>query len=79
MMHMLSCQEVTEIVTDYLEGRLSLMDKVRFHLHVGMCVNCRRYLRQMRETVRGLGRLTNPSIPDEVQDELMKRFRKWKR
>jgi len=75
---MLSCQEVTELVTDYLEERLSFTQRARFQLHVAMCKNCRRYHRQMRLTIRTLGKLPEQAIPADVREELMERFSYWK-
>lgn len=75
---MLTCKEVTELVTDYLEGRLSFMQRVRFHVHVGMCRHCRACLRTMRTTVRALGEVPPNPVPDDVRDELLQRFRDWK-
>lgn len=75
---MLTCQALTEIVTDYLEGRLSFKDRVRFLFHVGMCRHCRAYLGQMKQTVRTLGKLPAEGIPPEVRDVLLARFRTWK-
>lgn len=75
---MLSCRDITEIVTDYLEGRLSFSNRMRFHMHVGMCGPCRAYLRQVRQTVKVLGRLPSDPIPGEVRQELLKRFQGWK-
>src|SRR2546428_12916595 len=43
----LTCKEVTEAITDYLEGRLSFGKWVRFQMHLGLCFGCRRYLRLM--------------------------------
>jgi len=75
---MLSCRQVTEIVTEYLERRMSLTDRMRFWFHLGMCVNCRRYLRQMRITVAALGQLPQDfAIPQPVRDELRQRFASW--
>lgn len=75
---MLSCKQITEIVTDYLEGRMSAFDRLRFWIHVGMCANCRRYLRQMRATVAALGQLPQAfEVPDSVRDELRQRFADW--
>ena len=76
---MLTCKEVTELVTDYLEGRLSFMDRLRFHFHVGMCGNCRAYLKQMKQSIRAVGKLPPGPIPPAVRDELVQRFRGWKR
>ena len=72
---MLTCKELTELVTDYLEGRMSLMQRVSFHLHLGMCDRCRSYLRQMKMTVNTLGKLPDEPIPAGLRDELLVRFR----
>jgi predicted anti-sigma-YlaC factor YlaD len=74
---MLSCKQITELVTEYIEGRMSLVDRMRFQMHVGLCRHCRTYLRQMRTTMRVLGRLPDAPIPDDVRDELRKRFAEW--
>jgi anti-sigma factor RsiW len=78
-MTMLTCTQITELVTDYLEGRLSLKDRVRFRMHVGMCKHCKEYLRQMRVTVKAVGQLPDEPMPDDVRDELLHRFRDWKK
>jgi predicted anti-sigma-YlaC factor YlaD len=75
---MLTCQELTELVTDYLEGRQSLGQRLRFEIHLGMCRHCRAYLRQMKETVHALGGLPNDEIPSDVSEQLLSRFRTWK-
>lgn len=74
----MTCRELTELVTDYLENKLSFRDRVRFQLHLGLCAGCRRYLRQMRQTVRALGALPVEPIPPEIRDALLERFRSWK-
>jgi predicted anti-sigma-YlaC factor YlaD len=76
---MLTCTEITELVTDYAEGNLSFLDRVRFVMHIGMCRNCRRYVRQMKATTRALGLVPPPEIPPELEEELMRRFEGWKR
>ena len=75
---MLTCKEITELVTAYAEGRLGLLDRLRFQLHLGMCRHCRRYVRQLEATARALGRLPEPEIPPELRDELLRRFDGWK-
>jgi len=75
---MLTCRELTELVTDYLEDRLSFMDRLRFRMHVGMCRHCRAYLDQMKQTIRALVHLPAEEIPSDIRDELLQRFRKWK-
>ena len=74
----LTCKEFTEAITDYLEGDLTFTQRVRFQMHLGMCMGCRRYLRQMKLTIRTLGRLPEEPIPPAVRNELLQRFRSWK-
>ena len=74
---MLTCRQMTELVTDYLEGRLSWKDRFRFHFHLGTCRHCRKYLRQMTVAVRTLGRLPAVEIPPATMDALVERFRSW--
>jgi len=78
----MSCRDLTELVTDYMEGRMSFMQRLSFQIHVGMCKPCREYLRQMKLTVDSVGGLAAeqklPPMPPEVQDELLSRFRHWK-
>lgn len=75
---MLSCKELTELVTDYLEGRLPFWQRMSFQLHLGMCGHCRAYLRQMRLAIRTAGKLPAGPIPPEVREQLLLRFRDWK-
>ncbi len=75
----LTCKEVTEAVTEYLEGTFTFWEWVRFQMHLGMCVGCRNYLRQMKQTIRTLGKLPSEPIPPDVREELLRRFRNWKK
>jgi predicted anti-sigma-YlaC factor YlaD len=76
---MLTCRELVALLTDYLEGSLSLGDRVRFQLHLGMCTNCRAYLRQMRQTVGVLQKLPpEEAVPPGVRQDLLRRFQGWK-
>ena len=72
---MLTCKELTELVTDYLEGRQSFLQRMRFEAHVGMCRHCRAYLRQMRGTIQTLGHVPEESISREMRNQLLDRFR----
>lgn len=75
---MLTCKELTALVTDFLEGRMGLADRMRFQMHVGMCKHCRAYLKQMKATVAALGQMPDDAeMPAEVSDELRKRFADW--
>ena len=74
----LTCQELAELVTDYLEGALPRRQRARFAFHIAGCRNCRRYVAQMRTTVAVTGRVRAEDIPPEVRDELLAVFRGWK-
>jgi predicted anti-sigma-YlaC factor YlaD len=75
----LSCQELVELLSDYLEGRLPPGEKARFEEHLTICEGCRTYLDQMRQTIRALGRLTEETIPPDARAELLQAFRQWKK
>ncbi len=75
---MLNCQQITELVTDFVEGRMSLGTRMRFRMHVGMCKHCKAYLQQMRITIETVGQLPDEPMPTDVRDELLRRFRTWK-
>ena len=49
----LSCQELADLLTEYLEGSMSFFERVRFQIHLGFCSGCRNNLNQMRYTIQG--------------------------
>jgi anti-sigma factor RsiW len=74
----LACQQVVELVTDYLEGALSRADRKRFEAHLRGCPNCTNYLEQMRATIRATGTLHQDDLTPEVRDEFTDLFRQWR-
>ena len=74
----MSCQELVELVTEYLEGTLPPPDRARFEAHLADCRHCRLYLEQMRQTIRVLGRLSEDQLSPGVQATLLQVFRNWK-
>jgi len=74
----LTCQELVELVTDYLEGALPPAERRRFEAHLRGCRGCTAYLDQMQRTIGLLGRLTEEAIAPEARQELLQRFRTWK-
>ncbi|MGH2584311.1 MAG: anti-sigma factor family protein [Dehalococcoidia bacterium] len=77
--HELTCQELVELVTEYLEETLAPAERERFEAHLSGCPYCRTYLEQMRQTVRTLGTLTESTISTTAREELLAAFRDWKR
>jgi anti-sigma factor RsiW len=73
----LVCQQVVELVTDYLEGALSLSARRRFEAHLVGCPHCTEYLAQMRETIRVTGRLTPEDLTPRMREDLVDLYRRW--
>lgn len=71
----LTCQALVELVTDYLEQKLSPQEQARFEAHLATCDGCDAYLEQMRQTITPVGALREESIPPETQEELLHVFR----
>jgi anti-sigma factor RsiW len=74
----LTCQELVELVSDYLEGRLDRHERARFERHLTECEGCRAYLEQMRHTIFLLGSLTADSLEGDAKERLVAAFRDWK-
>ena len=74
----MTCQELVELVTAYLEMTLPTDDTARFEAHIAGCADCTRYLRQMRQTIRLTGMLSEETIPDDGKAQLLDAFRTWK-
>jgi anti-sigma factor RsiW len=75
----LSCREVVELVTDYLEGRLAWSDRVRFERHLAGCDGCTAYIEQMRAGIAVAGTLREEDLEPAVRDALLEAFRGWRR
>ena len=74
----LSCQELVELVTDYLESALPVQERRRFEKHLSICEGCRNYVEQMRTTVRLVGRLAPEDLGPDAERALLEAFRGWK-
>jgi anti-sigma factor RsiW len=74
----LTCKELVELITGYLEGRLRGRRLRRFESHLAGCDGCTRYLAQMEAMIRATGMLTEEQVPDEQKVVLLAAFRDWK-
>ena len=74
----LSCQELVELVTDYLEGALPDRERDSFEHHIEGCTGCREYFRQMRETIELTGSLSVADVSPQAEAALLAAFRDWK-
>jgi predicted anti-sigma-YlaC factor YlaD len=75
----ITCREMVELMTDYLEEAMSPEGRGRFEEHLAACDGCTNYLGQLREAIRVTGTLTEEHIPAEKKDELLRAFRDWHR
>jgi anti-sigma factor RsiW len=74
----LSCQELVELVTDYLDGVLPPTERARFDAHIADCDGCRAYLEQIRATIALTGTLAPEQLAPEAEAALLEAFRDWK-
>jgi predicted anti-sigma-YlaC factor YlaD len=75
---MLTCRELTELVTDHLEGRLPLAQGMSVSLHLSSCRHCRAYLEQMKSLLKLLRKLpADPARPKDAR--LLRSFQRRRR
>ena len=74
----LRCQEIVEIVTDYLDGELDAETTTALESHLELCPGCERYLEQIRETVATLGEVSSDNLSTETQAGLLDAFRAFR-
>jgi anti-sigma factor RsiW len=74
----LVCQEMVELITDYLEGALTRSQRKRFEAHLAGCEHCTEYLRQMRVTIRLTGRLRAEDLTPSMREEFTELYRSWR-
>jgi anti-sigma factor RsiW len=73
----LTCVEVVELVTAYLDDALTGADRERVEEHLVFCDGCSTYLEQIRQTVALTGGLRPEDIPAALQQKLLAAFREW--
>ena len=76
---MIDCNELVEVVTDYLENTMSPEDRARFDEHLTYCDGCTTYLEQMQTTLRAMGEIPAESVGVEARERLLQSFRDWKK
>lgn len=74
----LNCQEVVELVTDYVEQALLPEMKAAFVKHVAECPGCDTYVEQVQQTIMMLRKLAEQPMFPETKEELLEIFRNWK-
>ena len=75
----MTCKELVELATDYVEGALPAAEARRFEDHVAGCAGCTAYLAQLWETIRLTGTLAGGDLEPEARDALLAALRDWPR
>jgi len=75
----LSCREIVELVTDYLEGDLDADTTTALEAHLDLCPGCTRYVEQIREIVATLGDVSSENLSAEAQAGLLEAFLGFRR
>ena len=74
-----TCRDIVELVTDYLERVLPAEETALFEQHLNFCDGCVSYVEQMRAAVATVGRVRDEDVPQEARQRLLAAFREWKR
>jgi anti-sigma factor RsiW len=72
------CQEMVELITDYLEGSLPRAQRRRFEAHIAGCEHCTEYLEQMRTTILISGRLRTDDLTPAMREEFSALYQRWR-
>ena len=74
------CQEMIEVVTNYLDDALAPDERQRFERHLTYCAGCGTYFDQMRETIRQTAAVPREeSLPPKLRERIVAQFRAWRR
>ena len=69
------CEQVVELITEYLEGRLDEETRLDVEAHLELCDPCVVYIEQMRETIATLGHVPMETLSDDAKSTLLDAFR----
>ena len=75
----ITCKELTEVLTDYIEGVMPLEDRARFEAHLAICDGCATYVDHMRQVIATVHELRPHDVEATAPDALLEAFRAWKR
>ena len=75
----ITCREIVEIVSDYVEGALSPEEREAVELHLNLCDGCADYLAQLRLAIDLTGQLPAEPVSPELEEELCRAFRSFRR
>jgi anti-sigma factor RsiW len=74
----MTCRELVELVTGYLEGALTPKEREGVEAHLQKCGGCSEYVEQMRQTIQLTGKLGEDDVPPDARETLLAAFRDWR-
>ena len=69
-LRMRSCREVVQLLSDYLDGELSLEPRRSLDLHLLACPACQNYVDTLRQTQTLVSAIRYEEIPTEFRSRL---------
>ena len=75
----ITCKDLTEVLTEYLEGTMAPEDRAVLEAHLLLCEGCATYVEQMRQVLRTVHALQVDEVEATAPDSLLEAFRAWKR
>jgi anti-sigma factor RsiW len=72
-----TCRELVEVLTDYLEGVLTAEARADIERHIVICSGCSNYVEQFRSTIDLLGRIAADERDDAQASAALAIFRDW--
>jgi anti-sigma factor RsiW len=73
--HDMTCQELVELLSDYLDGTLAARDRARLEAHLAVCDDCQVYLEQFETTIALTDQAGEPELTLELRNNLLRAFR----
>jgi anti-sigma factor RsiW len=72
----LNCDELVELVTEFLDGALESDTEQQILDHLAQCDGCQAHLDQMQATIRALGEVPAGRLPEDTRATLLEAFRR---
>jgi anti-sigma factor RsiW len=73
--HDMICQELVEVLTEYLDGTLGAHDRARLEAHLAVCDDCQAYLAEFETTISLADTARGPELSSELRNNLLQAFR----
>lgn len=67
---MITCKELAELISDYIDGSLDPSISNDFDSHIEGCIDCHAFLKTYKKTTSLSHQLSCEEIPKELRDRL---------